>query len=195
MGGGKFQFFIKFVVLLFVCTAFASCSEEDRFGIGLERPEDAVLTEFQKKTLRTLCAESIEEMKNRLKNAIFYRVTANYTHKDRKTGEIEEISFDVVAMCGGNIFMDVEGYTVAESGGGVTPPAHFYESTGWVSSDDGFLALDKPRGGEAYNADGEYQKGNGRIDDIAELFGAPGVSGFDELAEYDDNESRYKEAA
>ncbi|MEM7778320.1 MAG: hypothetical protein AAF732_22290, partial [Pseudomonadota bacterium] len=48
----------------------------------------------------------------------------------------------------------------------------FAEKTGWVGADDGFLVLDR-------NA-------NGRIDDITEMFGAPGVSGFVELAELDD---------
>ena len=50
----------------------------------------------------------------------------------------------------------------------------FYEHTGWVSPDDGFLTLDV--------------NGNGTIDDISELFGGAGVSGFTALAEYDENE-------
>ncbi|MBL4589096.1 MAG: hypothetical protein JKY11_03325, partial [Alphaproteobacteria bacterium] len=49
----------------------------------------------------------------------------------------------------------------------------FAERTGWVSGDDGLLAVDV--------------NGNGTIDDISELFGAPGVSGFTALASYDSN--------
>ncbi|MDA7705400.1 hypothetical protein N8772_02860, partial [Rickettsiales bacterium] len=47
------------------------------------------------------------------------------------------------------------------------------ERTGWVSSDDAFLALDK--------------NDNGNIDDIGELFGNQNQSGFSELSEYDSN--------
>ncbi len=49
----------------------------------------------------------------------------------------------------------------------------FKERTGWLDSDDGFLAYDKNK--------------NGLIDDINELFGGVGVFGFDELATYDLN--------
>ncbi|WP_422365617.1 calcium-binding protein [Pelagibius sp.] len=49
----------------------------------------------------------------------------------------------------------------------------FAERTAWLRSDDGFLAMDRD--------------GDGAIGDIAELFGAPGVSGFSELAELDSN--------
>ncbi len=48
----------------------------------------------------------------------------------------------------------------------------FAEKTGWLSGDDGFLALDKD--------------GNGRIDDISELFGGVGLSGFGVLGVYDE---------
>ena len=47
----------------------------------------------------------------------------------------------------------------------------FREKTGWLKGDDGFLVLD----GNA----------NGRVDDIAELFGNRTQSGFAELAGYD----------
>ena len=43
--------------------------------------------------------------------------------------------------------------------------------TAWVQPDDGLLALDK--------------NGNGRIDDLTELFGTTTVNGFKELAKYD----------
>ena len=49
----------------------------------------------------------------------------------------------------------------------------FGERSGWVRSDDGFLVQDK--------------NGDGQINDINELFGAPGVAGFDELAALDSN--------
>ena len=49
----------------------------------------------------------------------------------------------------------------------------FAEKTGWLRPDDGFLVLDRD--------------GNGAIDDISELFGAPGVPGFTELAALDSN--------
>jgi len=57
----------------------------------------------------------------------------------------------------------------------------FAEKTGWLRSDDGFLALDRD--------------GNGLIDDVSELFGAPGVSGFTELAALDSNSDGVIDAA
>lgn len=47
----------------------------------------------------------------------------------------------------------------------------FAERTGWLKGDDGFLVLDA--------------NGNGRIDDVSEMFGGVGVSGFEELATLD----------
>lgn len=49
----------------------------------------------------------------------------------------------------------------------------FAEQTGFVSADDGLLALD-------FNS-------NGRIDDITELFGSETENGFEELSEFDQN--------
>ncbi|QND63166.1 hypothetical protein HB777_04005 [Mesorhizobium loti] len=49
----------------------------------------------------------------------------------------------------------------------------FAERTGWVGSDDGLLVLD--------------ENGNGRIDDIAELFGSATSQGFQELSRLDSN--------
>jgi hypothetical protein len=49
----------------------------------------------------------------------------------------------------------------------------FDERTGWLSGNDGFLALDK--------------NGNGTIDDVTELFGSFQNSGFADLAQYDSN--------
>jgi hypothetical protein len=49
----------------------------------------------------------------------------------------------------------------------------FAESAGWLSADDGFLVLDRD--------------GNGRIEDVSEMFGGPDTSGFARLAELDGN--------
>ncbi|TIP25753.1 MAG: hypothetical protein E5X67_23465, partial [Mesorhizobium sp.] len=49
----------------------------------------------------------------------------------------------------------------------------FAERTGWVGPDDGLLVLD--------------ENGNGRIDDIAELFGSATSQGFQELSRLDGN--------
>ena len=49
----------------------------------------------------------------------------------------------------------------------------FAQHTGWVASDDALLAID--------------QNGNGRIDDIEEVFGSGTVDGFTELAALDSN--------
>ena len=49
----------------------------------------------------------------------------------------------------------------------------FATRTGWLNSDDGFVAYDR--------------NNNGTIDDITELFGSPTMTGFEELALYDDN--------
>lgn len=47
----------------------------------------------------------------------------------------------------------------------------FKAQTGWISPEDGFLALDS--------------NNNEKIDDILELFGDKDISGFDELKTYD----------
>ncbi|NJO32016.1 MAG: hypothetical protein HC869_01655 [Rhodospirillales bacterium] len=49
----------------------------------------------------------------------------------------------------------------------------FAEQTGWVKPDDGILAVDR--------------NGNGRIDDISELFGSATQSGYDALKAFDTN--------
>ncbi len=49
----------------------------------------------------------------------------------------------------------------------------FAEKSGWIDSSDAFLVLDK--------------NGNGKVDDISELFGDNNTSGFDALQEYDSN--------
>ncbi len=53
----------------------------------------------------------------------------------------------------------------------------FAEKAGWLSGDDGFLVHD---------ADGD-----GRIVDVSEMFGGPGVSGFAELSDHDDNDDGF----
>lgn len=47
------------------------------------------------------------------------------------------------------------------------------EATGWLTGEDGFVAID--------------ENGNGVIDNVGELIGDPGQSGFEELATYDSN--------
>ena len=47
------------------------------------------------------------------------------------------------------------------------------EATGWITAEDGFVAID--------------ENGNGIIDNVGELIGDPGQSGFAELATYDSN--------
>ncbi|QRF68047.1 beta strand repeat-containing protein [Ponticoccus alexandrii] len=47
------------------------------------------------------------------------------------------------------------------------------EQTGWLTGEDGFVAID--------------ENGNGIIDNVGELIGDPGQSGFAELATYDSN--------
>lgn len=49
----------------------------------------------------------------------------------------------------------------------------FANKTGWISSGDAFLVLDR--------------NNNGRIDDISEMFGNANQSGFKALALYDTN--------
>ncbi|WP_298864741.1 hypothetical protein [uncultured Sulfitobacter sp.] len=49
----------------------------------------------------------------------------------------------------------------------------FAEATGWLTGEDGFVAID--------------ENGNGIIDNVGELIGDPGQSGFAELATYDSN--------
>jgi hypothetical protein len=58
----------------------------------------------------------------------------------------------------GGVYFDVDG-------------DKFAERTGWLKGDDGFLVADA--------------NGNGRIDDISEMFGGVGVSGFADLAAWD----------
>ncbi|MCP4096559.1 MAG: hypothetical protein GY748_09995, partial [Planctomycetaceae bacterium] len=76
------------------------------------------------------------------------------------------------------LVLDLDGdgiETVSQSQSGVyfdMDGDYFREQTGWVSSDDGFLVRDI--------------NGNGVIDDITEMFGAPDVGGYSELAVLDE---------
>lgn len=56
---------------------------------------------------------------------------------------------------------------------GASEARGFRERTGWLKGDDGFLVLDA--------------NGNGRVDDISEMFGNRFQGGYDELATYDSN--------
>lgn len=77
------------------------------------------------------------------------------------------------------LVLDLDGDGLELTGASVYSPFFDYdgdgyaERGGWVSGDDGFLVLDA-------NADGE-------VNDIGEMFGGPGQSGFAELAAHDLN--------
>ncbi|QFT68647.1 Bifunctional hemolysin/adenylate cyclase precursor [Labrenzia sp. THAF35] len=88
---------------------------------------------------------------------------------DAAVGGVDPLVFD----------LDGDGLELSAMVTGVSPMFDmdgdgFAEHSGWVSPDDGFLALDA--------------NGNGNIDDINELFGGAGQSGFEALSAYDLNE-------
>ena len=72
--------------------------------------------------------------------------------------DLDGDGIETVAMRDSKVFFDVDGDL-------------FAQRTGWLKGDDGFLVLDA--------------NGNGRIEDIAEMFGGVGRSGFAELATLD----------
>jgi|GEM_PF-2436836 len=74
--------------------------------------------------------------------------------------DLDGDGIETIAIEDADVYFDIDG-------------DFFAEKTGWLSGDDGFLTLDK--------------NGNGRIDDVNELFGGIGRSGFEDLAAYDDN--------
>ncbi|AVX03475.1 iron-regulated protein FrpA [Maritalea myrionectae] len=75
------------------------------------------------------------------------------------------------------LVLDLDGdgiETVSQSQSGVhfdLNGDYFAEQTGWIGADDGFLVMDR--------------NNNGVIDDISEMFGAPDVGGYQELAAVD----------
>ncbi|MGM0740843.1 MAG: calcium-binding protein, partial [Pseudomonadota bacterium] len=81
-------------------------------------------------------------------------------HEDPLIIDLDGDGIETVSRDASGVFFDMDG-------------DFFRESTGWVAPDDGFLTYDK--------------NGNGRIDDIDELFGNVGLSGIEELASYDLN--------
>jgi len=88
---------------------------------------------------------------------------------DAAVGGVDPLVFD----------LDGDGLELSAMVTGVSPMFDmdgdgFAEHSGWVSPDDGFLALDA--------------NGNGNVDDINELFGGAGQSGFEALSAYDLNE-------
>ncbi len=90
-------------------------------------------------------------------------------YSDATVGGVDPLVFD----------LDGDGLELSAMVTGVSPRFDmdgdgFAEHSGWVSPDDGFLALDA--------------NGNGNIDDINELFGGAGQSGFEALSAYDLNE-------
>ena len=74
--------------------------------------------------------------------------------------DLDGDGLETVGIDDGDIYFDLDG-------------DFFAERAGWLSGDDGFLALDKNR--------------NGIIDDINELFGGQLDSGLADLGQYDDN--------
>ncbi|WP_284438342.1 calcium-binding protein, partial [Thalassococcus arenae] len=82
-------------------------------------------------------------------------------HEDPLIIDLDGDGIETVSRLESKVYFDLDG-------------DFFKESTGWLKGDDGFLALDRD--------------GNGKIDDISELFGDVGVSGIDELAQYDANQ-------
>nr|WP_319515071.1 calcium-binding protein [uncultured Cohaesibacter sp.] len=99
-----------------------------------------------------------EEMEN-LFNDLDFR--AEIGHSDPLVFDLDGDGIELTALAGKNgIQFDIDG-------------DGFYEHTGWVAPDDGFLALDANE--------------NGVVDDVSELFGGAGESGFLSLAEFDEN--------
>ncbi|HMO06583.1 MAG TPA: calcium-binding protein, partial [Paracoccaceae bacterium] len=74
--------------------------------------------------------------------------------------DLDGDGIETVAMSDAGVWFDVDG-------------DRFAERTGWLAGDDGFLVRDL--------------NGNGRIDDITEMFGGPGRSGVADLAAFDLN--------
>ena len=74
--------------------------------------------------------------------------------------DLDNDGIELTSLNGSNAYFDLDGDS-------------FQERTGWVSPNDGLLAVDI--------------NGNGKIDDISELFGSATASGFAKLAAYDTN--------
>jgi len=79
-----------------------------------------------------LRSESQSDFEKRMNRRVFYRLEAKYTHEDRNTGEIEEINFDIVALCD-SVLMDPKGLTAPRE---APVPGRFGKAT-----KDGGLAL------------------------------------------------------
>jgi hypothetical protein len=74
--------------------------------------------------------------------------------------DLDGDGIETTSLDGSNAYFDVDG-------------DRFAERTGWLKGDDGFLVLDA--------------NGNGRIDNISEMFGDRFAGGYDELRTYDSN--------
>ena len=74
--------------------------------------------------------------------------------------DLDGDGIETVGLGSSNAYFDIDG-------------DQFAELTGWLKGDDGFLVLDG--------------NGNGRIDDISEMFGNRFEGGYAELAQYDSN--------
>ncbi len=74
--------------------------------------------------------------------------------------DLDGDGIETTGIASGNVYFDVDGDL-------------FAERSGWLKGDDGFLVHDL--------------NGNGRIDDISEMFGGVGRSGIEQLAKLDSN--------
>ena len=92
----------------------------------------------------------------------FFKLLAWSTKDDPLVLDLDGDGIETSSLTQGGVHFDMDG-------------DGFAELSGWVGADDGLLVLDRD--------------GNGKIDDISELFGAPGGSGFGELRLLDDDAS------
>ena len=92
----------------------------------------------------------------------FFKLLAWSTKDDPLVLDLDGDGIETSSLTQGGVHFDMDG-------------DGFAELSGWVGADDGLLVYDRD--------------GNGKIDDISELFGAPGGSGFGELRLLDDDAS------
>jgi len=109
------------VLAIIFLSSFGVANAFDFFGLFNKRAQQWADIDFRNdpqyknsqvatRKMKWLRSESQDEFEERMRKAYFYRVKANYTHKDKNTGEIEELNFDVVATCT-TVLMNPEGTT------------------------------------------------------------------------------------